>query len=183
MAETESSDSNALTSPPSVSEEEEQSAKPSAETESRDSNAPTSPPATSEEQAKTSAETESRDSNALTSPPADFEEQEQSAKPSAETESRDSSAPTSTVSSNEQEKSAGSSLNTTSTEESQPVPRPVPQQFGQGQRILQLKRYSSPLYTPHYNHSDWAFFSVLLLVTLLAVGTRLYKLNEPTHVA
>lgn len=41
----------------------------------------------------------------------------------------------------------------------------------------------SPLYTPSFNHKDWAFFAGLALVTVLAFGTRLYTLSEPPHVA
>lgn len=47
----------------------------------------------------------------------------------------------------------------------------------------QFIRIVSPIYTPSFNYTDWAFFSGLVLVTLLAVGTRLYKLDEPHHVA
>ena len=65
-----------------------------------------------------------------------------------------------------------------------PIPRvkhieAVPQE----RRLIQLRRPPSPLFTSYYNYSDWVFFSGLLLVTVLSVGTRLYHLNEPNHVA
>ena len=104
----------------------------------------------------------------------------------AETESSDSKPPTSpsTVSeevSKEQEQSPNLSFDA-NTKKRQP-PGPVLQQFVPAERIFQLKRRPSPFYTPHFNYSDLVFFSVLLFVTVLAIGTRLYKLNEPTHVA
>jgi dolichyl-phosphate-mannose-protein mannosyltransferase len=41
----------------------------------------------------------------------------------------------------------------------------------------------SPIYTPSFNNNDFPFFAGLLLVTVLAFGTRLYMLGEPQHVA
>ena len=45
------------------------------------------------------------------------------------------------------------------------------------------RRIQSPIYTPHFNYTDTAFFSGLLIVTIAAFATRLYKLNDPPHVA
>ena len=58
--------------------------------------------------------------------------------------------------------------------------RPVP--LEQISRIIR-RRIPSPLYIPHFNYTDKAFFSGLILVTVLSFGTRLYKLSEPHHVA
>ena len=58
--------------------------------------------------------------------------------------------------------------------------RPVP--LEQIPRIIR-RRIPSPLYIPHFNYTDKAFFSGLILVTVLSFGTRLYKLSEPHHVA
>ena len=41
----------------------------------------------------------------------------------------------------------------------------------------------SPVYTPSFNYTDWAFFTGLVLLTVASIGTRLYRLDEPHHVA
>ena len=55
--------------------------------------------------------------------------------------------------------------------------------YTDGRRIFKVRRRPSPFFSPHFNYSDWVFFLTLALVTILSAGTRLYKLNEPTHVA
>ena len=41
----------------------------------------------------------------------------------------------------------------------------------------------SPVYVPSFNYTDWAFFTGLILLTVASIGTRLYRLEEPHHVA
>ena len=45
------------------------------------------------------------------------------------------------------------------------------------------RRIPSPVFVPPFNYTDKAFFGGLILVTIAAFITRLYKLNEPKHVA
>ncbi len=49
-------------------------------------------------------------------------------------------------------------------------------------RIIR-RRIPSPVFIPPFNYTDKAFFGGLILVTVLAFATRLYKLGEPTHIA
>ena len=49
-------------------------------------------------------------------------------------------------------------------------------------RII-TRRIPSPVFLPPFNYTDKAFFGGLILVTVAAFATRLYKLNEPNHVA
>lgn len=51
------------------------------------------------------------------------------------------------------------------------------------QTLVRRRVVLNPVYIPSFNYSDWAFFTGLLLVTIASVGTRLYQLNEPHHVA
>jgi hypothetical protein len=48
----------------------------------------------------------------------------------------------------------------------------------QRREVLERQIYHSPL-----DRSDWVFFGGLILVTCLAVATRLYKISQPAHVA
>lgn len=48
----------------------------------------------------------------------------------------------------------------------------------QRREIVERQAYHSPL-----DRSDWVFFGGLVVVTSLAVATRLYRISEPAHVA
>ena len=48
----------------------------------------------------------------------------------------------------------------------------------QRREVVERQAYHSPL-----DRSDWVFFGGLVLVTSLALATRLYKISEPAHVA
>ena len=48
----------------------------------------------------------------------------------------------------------------------------------QRREVVERQAYHSPL-----DRSDWVFFGGLVVVTSLAVATRLYRISEPAHVA
>ncbi len=75
--------------------------------------------------------------------------------------------------------SSDTSPSVTTTSSSEPVPR-VP-------RIHLSSQYcattTARLYTSPLDNSDLAYYIGLALVTLASIATRLYKIEEPYHVA